>query len=55
MEAYTTIQEAQAHPGVVHIHRKADNVWEAYEAEDTLPTELTDGLTDEQRAALPKG
>ena len=42
MTTYPTIQQAQAHPGVVHVHRLADDEWVAYEAGDDLPAQPID-------------
>ena len=33
----TTLKEAQELPHIIHIHRVADDVWHAYEADDQVP------------------
>ena len=50
-----TLEEAQAVEGVFHIDREDEYKWIAYQAGDALPEHLTDGLTDEERAAKAKG
>jgi hypothetical protein len=40
MTSYPNLAQAQAHPGVIHVHRVADDQWAAYEAVDEIPRDV---------------